>query len=118
MRLKRVFDRSGAVPKFVGVNVLTAGPRQNFSERVFNRGIAEGWLAVSKGRITVTAKNGDVVYRVVRGPGYYCCHDGAPMSDGKAAQKYIAEKFNGVRSPDPSNPSGYERLNWFECVKE
>ncbi len=115
MLLKRLHDEQ---KKVRGVRVLRAGEKQHFSPDLVLKAQAEGWMVMADGKITIKGEAGDVVYRIVREPGYYCCHDGAPMPDGEAARSYIAEKFPGKPSTDRNNPSGYARIHHFECVKE
>jgi hypothetical protein len=40
------------------------------------------------------------------------------MPDGPSARAYIEQRFKGEESPDPSNPAGYEKINFYDCVKE
>lgn len=106
------------VPPVNGVEVLRAGPRQRFSPDLVVRGAAEGWLELKGDRLVLRGTNVTLKYRVARTPGYYCCFDGAPMDDGPSAREYVAAKFPNKASPDPSNPAGYERINFYDCVKE
>lgn len=113
--LKRDVDmKDPSKPVVRGVSVLQAGKRHNFGHRLIEQGVSEGWLSLASGQITIQSKP-PVVYRVLKVPGYYCCHDGARMTDGAAARAYIAAKFAGKPSPDRNNPSGYAKLNHYEC---
>lgn len=144
MHLKRVFDEHAPKEKWVPrldaagqemhdengerimippvvpnvVEVLHAGLHQHFSPDMVFRGGQAGWLVSGGGKLTVRGVDGAITYKVVRVPGYYCCHCKAPMDDGLTARAHLAEKHAGEKSPDPSNPSGYERINYYDCVRE
>jgi hypothetical protein len=119
MLLKRLYDTTDQENQKVnGVQVLRAGKRQHFSPDLVMKGMAQGWIAMGDNRIVIKGEGGNVVYRIVRTPGYYCCHDGEPMPDGPSARAYIEQHFKGEASPDQSNPSGYEKINFYDCVKE
>jgi hypothetical protein len=64
VRLKRAADNTG-------IEVVYAGPRQNFWPRLIARGVSEGWLSMGSGKIVVHTLGSDVVYRIVRVPGKY-----------------------------------------------
>ena len=130
MLLKREHEPSDdGEPRFVGVEVRHTGidAAQNFSTTLVAQAMAEGWMSIDGNVLTLHAANGDLRYTVKRTPGYYCCHNGAPMpisaaayGDGalaavEARQYLKANGFEGVASPDPNNPAGYERINWYEC---
>ena len=117
MLLKRVFDGN---MKMVGVNILRASRgRQKFRPELFMGSISQGWASIKDGKYTIHNSAGDdAVYTVVSKPGYYCCHDEAPLSDENVAKAYVAEKFAGVASPDKQNPAGYRKQNYYLCNKE
>ena len=119
MLLKRLYDVSDpAKPVVNGVRVLRAKDRQRFSPDMVEKATAEGWMVLSDGKITLKAESGSIVYRIKRVSGYYCCHCKAPMTDGAAARLHIEKEHAKKPSPDRSNPSGYERIHYFDCVKE
>jgi len=119
MLLKRLFDTTEPkAPKLKGVRVLRAGPRQNFSPELIQKGSAEGWLSLAKGRLVIEAEGGPIAYAVKCGPGYYCCHCGKPMDNGAGARAHLAAEHPGAKSPDANNPSGYCRLNHYACERE
>ena len=128
MYLKRLYDKSDPKnPRINGVRVLSLGatPDQHFSPELVLSAIADGWMTMADGKITLKAEDGDVVYNIRRVPGYYCCHDGATivdagirLADGRTVgQKYVADHFPDAASPDPGNPAGYERIHYFDCVE-
>lgn len=124
MHLKRLYKDG----KVSGVQVLHAGAKQKFTSDLIERGSAEGWLSMGQGKVTVHAEGGDVRYRIIRSPGYYCCHCGQQLEgdprigDGPEAAKkrlaHVQEKHRGQPSPDPENPSGYMGTTTLKGVKE
>ena len=119
MVLKR--DKAGQ-PVVIGVEVksLGASPNQHFTPELVTTAIAQGWLAWVKGgrgTLELIGANMTVPYKVLRDPGYYCCHCKKRQSDGSEARMHIAREHAGKASPDPQNPSGYERINYFDCVE-
>lgn len=141
MHIKRLYEKDAdgelalrdGKPVVAGVRVLRAGARQNFSTRLVPRAVAEGWLTLSRGQIIVHAAPGargapddqsgreaagapDLVYRIVRGPGYWCCHCGAALDNDKAAQAHLAAAHKDQPSPDENWPAGFACLNHYECV--
>lgn len=115
MLLKRVYDTSGPQPRLVGVKLLRAGPRQRFSPRIIAQGIAQNWLSMGDGKITLRT-DPPATYSIVRGPGYYCVHCGNPMADGPSGAAHVKTDHAGKVSPDPQNPAGFRRDNFYECV--
>jgi len=98
--------------------------KQSFSERLVNAAVAEGWMTLSKGQILVHAQDPvaqkpvDLAYKVLQRPGRYCLHCGIKLDDdatGSLARKHVAEKHSKAKSPDASNPAGYEMLKEFYC---
>jgi hypothetical protein len=89
------------------------------NDRFVNRGIAEGWLAIEKGRIRLTTApdQDDVVFAVVRRPGLYCAHCDCELADVKQAAEHV-QTHAPAKSPDPNNPSGWRRATYFDCVRE
>ncbi|MDE8535594.1 hypothetical protein PZC41_14935, partial [Staphylococcus aureus] len=59
------------IPPVSGVQVLHAGPKQNFSPNLVSGGQAEGWLSISGDKLTITATNKTLIYKVNRRPGKY-----------------------------------------------
>lgn len=108
------------VPPVRGVAIQVAsGPVHHFSERFIHGGVAEGWLAFADGRVTIRNDVGDdAVYRITRGPGWYCCHCDAQLANSKEGALHVARTHRGAASPDPNNPSGWCRINHYVGVKE
>jgi len=114
MLLKRVYDHSGTAPVLDHVKVLRAKGNQNFSTRFIENQLAAGLLSMANGEITLHTVP-ELKYRILRKPGYYCCHDNEPLSDGGHARKHLAEHHQGKKSPDACNPAGYRRDNFYAC---
>jgi hypothetical protein len=113
-------------PPFKHIEVKHTGtnPEQNFSDRLVSAGLAEGFISLSKGKLTLHGKPEDLNYTVKRIPGYYCCHCAAALPDAgrlvapgvTAGMQHIADAHQGKDSPDAGNPAGYCRINHYECV--
>ncbi len=105
------------------VEVKSASREWHVPPSLVEQGAAEGWLTLGDGRITLkTAGSLDnVVYRIVRVPGHYCCHCGEKIEDdgrGTQAREHLAREHTDVRSPDPQNPSGWRRDAFYACELE
>ncbi len=138
MKLKRLYERDAAggvarnaegVPKVTDVKVLheTKSGRQNFTPNFVTGGAAEGWLVLGDGKITIKSTDGDLVYVIKRQPGYYCCHCQKRLDDGSGqltpegtfgSRRHVDALHKSKKSPDPNNPSGYRKDNYFACDKE
>lgn len=119
MQVKRIYDHSGDVPMVKHLKFLIPPkPVQKFTRRFLDKGMEEGWLLIGGGRFVIKGDSGDVVYKIVRKPGLYCCHDNQPLPDQIAARAYVAEHFAGVESPDANHPSGYRNDDFFYCELE
>lgn len=126
MYLKRQYDHSSGKPVVSGVKLLRANKRQHFSQSFIDGGMAEGWLSVGGGKITVTGTNGKAEYLIVARPAIYCCHcdeqigalnEGATPEGAKKMRAHVDGAHKGIVSPDPNNPAGYRQDNFFACVK-
>jgi hypothetical protein len=106
---------------------------QNFSDRMVQAGLVAGFASIANGELTLKAEPEDLVYKILRGPGYYCCHCGEQLVDANLFVKdpktgestevtrgmvHVDTVHNGEESPDPSNPSGYRRVAGYECELE
>lgn len=106
------------VPQVIGVTIKRPDKgRHNFSPRFLERGMAEGWLMREGNKITLKADNGTLVYTIERTPGYFCCHCKMPLDDG-AGKAHVQAAHKGEKSPDPNNPAGYRKDNFYACVRE
>lgn len=115
MLLKRLYDEKQNVR---AVKILRLGQKQNLSPRLVEAAVAQGWMKLEQGRITLKAEPQDVTLRIVSAPGYYCCHCDAAWDNGASGRTHIAQAHKGELSPDPNNPAGYRRDNFFACERE
>lgn len=126
MLLKRHYKDDGALDH---VEILGTGANapQNFSKRMVALGRAEGWIHIEGNTLLLEAQPERLIYAIHRKPGHYCVHDGSmiPISDEARgdpqleaieAQAYVRQRFAGVPSPRADVPSGYEKLNHYECT--
>jgi hypothetical protein len=119
MKLKRLYHHPLTDPPMVrGVTVLESAAEHNFSPRLLDGGIAEGWLTMERGKVIIRGENKTLTYRIVLPPGYYCCYCNRALDDGPAARTHIDEDHRDEPSPDQNNPSGYRRDNFFACKQE
>lgn len=109
-------------PPLDHVEVLHTGmsEEQNFSTRLVDRGISEGWIAVRDGKLVVYGKPENLEYDILKLPGRYSCFDGSKLPDdaddtGRQAREIIASRYPGQPSPDPNHPAGYYKINHYEC---
>jgi hypothetical protein len=99
--------------------VIQANPhKQTFSTRIVERGIREGWIMLAKDKIVLDVRPEALVYTIKRGPGHYCCHCGVKQDGERESRIHILSVHKDVVSPDKRNPSGYCRINAYECVRE
>ncbi len=116
MLLKRVYEGEGKQKKLSHVKVLRKSEVQKFSTKFVEQQAKEGIISLGGGNITLKTDDGDLVYKIVASPGYYCCHCNEQVGDGKDGERHIEEKHKGKESPDPNNTSGYRRDNCYTCV--
>lgn len=115
---------------FITIEYTGTNPEQHFTEKLVRAGQREGFLAITGNTLSLIATPEDLEYTIKRYPGYYCCHCGAELpdagvmetdEDGKETGRtlglvHVEEQHEGAVSPDPSNPSGYERLDYYDCI--
>jgi hypothetical protein len=104
--------------QLVGLKVIRAKPRQNFSTKFVTKGATEGWLNQDGDFITIHGVDGPLTYRILRRPGIYSCFDGREFSSGTEARAYIIKNHGGQVSPDKENPAGYKILREYKCALE
>jgi hypothetical protein len=135
MELKRIYakDAEGKLLRargdyiVTGVHLRHAGPAQKFSQEQLDEGLRVGYVVMDASTIEVRGVNATARYRVLRAPGFYCCHcgeklEGDPRSvedcrKNAARKAHVAASHPGVPSPDPQNPAGYRGATTYECEK-
>ena len=124
MEIKRIFkkDKDGALEIDESGNLLLETIKvkrlskiQNFTQKFFDRAIREGFASMSKGLFILHTVDGDLEYKIILSPGYFCCFDNKELGGEKDARKYVADNFKGEESPDANNPSGYRKDNFHAC---
>lgn len=134
MLLKRLYDtpdgwvaerdadgRVTNAPPLKGLRLYHTGtnPAQNFSRRMVDTGLAEGWLTLGKGLLMIDTEQETLEYTIVRTPGTYCCHCDARLEDdpsGASGRAHVTQAHAGTPSPDPSNPAGFRVTSAYECT--
>lgn len=58
-------------PPVAGVEILSFGERQKFSQRLVDRGMREGWIVMTGMNLTVAGANKSLLYGIERLPGRY-----------------------------------------------
>jgi hypothetical protein len=98
---------------------------QNFSNRLVEQALADGWMQLEGDRLTVVSDTEGVQFTVRRGPGYYCASTGEQIpisqtawgrfrSTGKGdlsaseAKAWLASRGRGL--------TDYEIVTGYECV--
>ncbi len=138
-----VMSLKGGPIKVDYIRVGLANDRVAFKPTRVESGAAEGWLSLGDGKITIkTAPDlPDLVYAIERPPGHYCCECDAPLDDEHSARRHVLVEHAGMdprKVPDSagvqanyydllatgsfkasrkSHPAGYERINYYDCVK-
>lgn len=114
MKIKRNFKDG----RCTHVDILHTGysQEQNFSTRLVTNALSEGWMSMQNGEIILKASPEDLVYKILRGPGYYCCFDHMKFDDAVSAKNHVDTQHKGEKSPDPNNPHGYEKINHYHCI--
>lgn len=97
------------------VQVRRLTKTQKFTQRVLDKGFIEGFISIGNGQIIIKSQPDDIVYNIIRRPGYYCCHDDCLLEDEQAAKKYVSDNYAGAESPDSNNPAGYRKDNFYFC---
>ena len=105
--------------KNLKVEVQDAGKVHHFPTKWVTKGQIEGWLDLSRGKITIKAENGDYVYDLVRHPGAYCDSCNERLADGPALTEAESLKRKEHSQhcdtpPSPNRPSGYSVINYYD----
>lgn len=122
MLLKRIYEHTDPEhPKLSHIELRHTGTHaaQNFSRRLVDAAIAEGWMTLSRGKLILHVKPEDLTYTIKRAPGHYCLHCGEKIESdvlGTQAREHVAKHHDGVASPDPDWPAGYLATHAYECV--
>ena len=131
MYMKRLYDHRERDPNVAlatapTLKIINANELWRVSTAALLEGVMAGYITMAKGRVILHGiipggtirTTQDVVFRIKRVPGIWCCHCGLRLPSSPAAQKHVIDKHAGLTSPDTNNPSGYQQLNAVECIRE
>lgn len=121
MMLRKQYDKAGKCTH-VTVKHTGSSPEQNFSHRVVEDGVADGWIAVSPSQLVIKTDGEPLRYALKRTPGYYCLSTGEriPVS----AMAWASPRRGELASREARDwlskagkaPTDYEVTNAYECV--
>ena len=116
--LNNQYSDAHDLPAIAHIEVKHVGARQNLNQRFLDKGIVQGWLSIADGKITIrTAESDpDLVFTVERVPGHYSCYTGEKLNGQEEAKAHVAQQDGD--SPDEQHPAGYEKIAYYECVRE
>lgn len=106
------------------VEVLDTGasPEQNFSHRLVEDGISQGWISLAPGTLTVRAVPEHLSYSVMREPGYYCKSTGQRIpitaTAWASSRRGVLARAEAQRwlAANGKDAADYEVTNAYECV--
>lgn len=126
MYLKRHYARAedGEItqpPRITALEVLHTGvsAKQKFSTGFIDWGVQAGFMTLSKGAIILHTEPEELNYKILKGPGRYCCHCGEKLDDdaiGEIARLHVKQRHEAKTSPDATNPAGYVMRSSYKCV--
>ena len=111
------------MPPVAGVSIRDTGaqPEQHFKRQRVEEALIEGWMSLGRGKLTIHADEGDLVYTIARVTGTYCCHCAQKLDDdpsGVTPRLHLAREHGEAPSPMPAHPAGWLVTNAYECVLE
>jgi hypothetical protein len=123
MLLKRTHEAgkcTGVIIKHTGLS-----PEQNFSRRLVQAALAEGWLTIEGDKLRIRGAQETLVYEIKRQPGYFCRTTGEriPIS-AHAWEQALIERVATLAPKEARTwleakglpPTGYEVTHAYECV--
>ncbi len=114
--LNQQYSDGNALPAIAYIEVKHCGDKQNLNQGWVEKGIAEGWLAIGDGKISIRTDGEPLVFLIRRGPGHYSCYDGRKLNGEADAKAHAATQKR--KSLDPAHPAGYRYQAYYECVRE
>lgn len=95
----------------VGLRLVKLAPhrRHHFSPEKVAELKDQGFCSITDTTLTLHTVDGDMPFNIDHTPGVYCCHcgDELPATEG-ACRAHVAEKHEGIESPDASHTAGYK----------
>ena len=98
------------------------GQKHHFPTKFVTKALIEGWISLDRGKLTIHAENGELVYNLVRYPGAYCDNCGDRLGDGPALTAAEADvrrehaQGHSNYKPNPKNPAGYSVINHYDAL--
>lgn len=117
MLLKRLYDRTGDVPRLIGLKVRHAGPRQKFTVLMVEELMRDGLMTMEDNTLILLGEPKRLRYRIIRQPGFHCCHCNLALDGSAEARQHVAAHDTSVIA-DPQNPSGYRLDHFYDCIRE
>lgn len=116
--LNQKYSDANDLPKIAHIEVKHCGKKQNLNQGFIERGVAEGWLSIGDGKITIRtrAEEPDLIFNIERAPGRYSCYTGEKLGGEAAAKAHVATQKG--KSPYPQHPAGYQNQAYYQCVME
>ena len=114
--LNNQYSDAHDLPQIAYIEVKHVGDKQNLNQRFIDRGIAQGWLSIGDGKISIKTDGDPLVFTIVRVPGHYSCYTGEKLNGQAEAMAHVATQDDD--SPDKQHPAGYKKLAYYECVTE
>jgi hypothetical protein len=121
MLMKRHYDNAGKCTH-VTVKHTGSSQAQNFSHRIVEDGVADGWIAVGALHLVIKTDGEPLRYDLKRTPGYYCSSTGEriPVS----AMAWASPRRGDLASREARDwlakagkaPTDYEVTNAYECT--
>lgn len=114
--LNNQYSDANDLPDIEYIEIKHCGDKQNLNQRFIDRGIAEGWLSIGEGRISIKTDGEPLVFNIERVPGRYSCYDGCKLNGEAEAKAHVAAQDGD--SPDPAHPAGYCHQLYYQCIRE
>lgn len=120
--IQKEVDKAGILqPKIDYISLAHTGTslEQHFATQMVTEYVSLGLMEIHDDELFFHVHPETLRYMITGQPGRYCAHCGEKLPDdekGDLARLHIALKHNGVRSLDPSNPSGYEDRKYLNVT--
>ena len=124
MYLKRLYDDAGRVSR-VEIRHTGLSAEQNFSRRLVLQACGDGWMRLTGDQIVVVGEPEDLVYTILRAPGYYCISTGERIPVSQLAWEQAVSQPAAVLAAAEARAwlagaglasNDYEVTMAYECV--
>jgi hypothetical protein len=106
MKIERKFSADGKRCTHVVVHHTGTAPEQNFSDRLVDAAVSEGWIVISGDQLQMKTDGEPLRYQLLRRPGYFCKSSGESIPIG-------VEAWLRFRLANDSRQSRAEALAWL-----